>query len=58
MATSMSAILSNVTEIVTSGVSWMGQIVTFITENPLVLMFVLLGLIGTGIGLVQRLIGR
>lgn len=58
MATSMSAILANVTEIVTSGVSWMGQIVTFITENPLVLMFVLLGLIGTGIGLVQRLIGR
>lgn len=55
--TTMSAILSDVGSIVTSSVSWMGSIVTFITSNPLVLMFVLLSVVGLGIGLLRRVLG-
>lgn len=56
MTTSMSAILADVSAIVTAGVTWMGQFVTFITDNPIVLIFVIVPFVGLGIGLIKRLL--
>ena len=44
------------TEIVTSGITWVGQFVGAITANPLILMFVIVAFVGLGIGLISRLI--
>lgn len=52
--TTMSGILGNITSIVSSSVTWAGQFVTFITSNPLVLLCVLIVFIGTGIGILKR----
>lgn len=56
-AVTLSSILTDIGSIVTSAVSWMGSIVTFITSNPLVLMFVVLSVVGLGIGLLRRVLG-
>lgn len=53
----MAAILGTVTDIVTAAIGWIGQYVTLITNNPLLLMFVVVGFIGLGIGLIRRIIG-
>lgn len=53
----MAAILTALTSIVTSIISMMGQIVTFITSNDLVLMFTLVGFCGIGVGLLRRVLG-
>ena len=52
----ISTILGNVTSIVTSAIDWMGDFATFVTGNPLVLVFVLIPLVGLGIGLFRRLL--
>lgn len=53
----MSAIIADIGLVVTGAVSWMGQVVTFITENPLVLMGVIIGFVGLGVGLLRRVFG-
>lgn len=52
----MATILTAVTSIVTECISWITSFVGAITSNPLIELFVLFGLIGTGIGLIGRLI--
>ncbi|MEA5040031.1 MAG: hypothetical protein VB086_09360 [Clostridiaceae bacterium] len=52
----MAAILADVTTIFTSGIGWVGQVVTCITANPILEVFCLLPLVGLGIGLTRRLI--
>lgn len=54
----MSAILSNVSSIVTAAIGWMGDFVTAITAtgNELLLLFVIVPFVGLGIGLLKRLI--
>lgn len=52
----MSAILADISALVTGSVTWMTEIVGFITDNPLVLLFTLVGFVGIGIGLIHRLI--
>lgn len=56
MTTTMSGIITDVTAIVTASVGWVGQFLTVITENPLLLMFVIVPFVGLGIGLLKRLI--
>ena len=41
---------------VTNSVTWVGEFVGAITSNKLILGFVLVALIGTGIGVINRLI--
>lgn len=53
----LATILQNVGSVVTSAVSWMGDIVSFITSNPLVLLFVTISLVGLGVGLLGRVLG-
>ena len=52
----LSAILADITTIVTSSVSWGGSIVTFITENPIILIGFLFAFVGYGVHLVKMLI--
>ena len=52
----MATILTNVSLIVTECISWITSFVGAITSNPIIELFVLFGLIGTGIGLIGRLI--
>ena len=56
-ANSMAAILSSAGEIVTEALSWLTETVTTVVGSPLLLMFVILGLVGTGVGLMRRIIG-
>lgn len=52
----MSAIIANVTEIVTAAVGWITSYVGAITANPLILMFVIVSFVGLGVGLIRRMI--
>lgn len=52
----VATILTSVGDIVTSGISWVGDFAGAITGNPLILMFVAVSFVGLGIGLIKRLI--
>lgn len=53
----MGAIITDVGTLATGTLSMAGEVVTFITSNPLVLCFSLIGFVGIGVGLVKRFIG-
>lgn len=53
----LASILTSVGSVVSSAVDWMGDIVTFVTSNPLVLLFVTISLVGLGVGLLSRVLG-
>lgn len=55
-AVTVATILTSVGEIVTSGVSWVGDFTGAVTGNPLILLFVVTSFVGLGIGLIKRLI--
>lgn len=50
----MSAIIADITTLVSGSIGWAGSFVTFITSNPLVLLFTITGFVGLGIGLIKR----
>lgn len=52
----MSTLLTDVGSIVTQAVTWIGQYAGAITSNPLIEMFVIVGFVGLGVGLIKRLI--
>ena len=52
----MASILTDIGSIVTAAVGWMQTAATAITGNPLALTFILLPLMGVGIGLFKRII--
>lgn len=52
----MATILADVTALVNAAVGWVGQFVTVITGQPLLLMFVIVSFVGLGVGLIKRLI--
>lgn len=52
----MATLLSTITEIFTAAVGWVGTVSSTITGNPLLLIGVVIGFIGTGIGLFSRLL--
>lgn len=54
----MAGIITSVGTIVTGAIGWMGQFLATITTagNEILLLFVLIPLVGLGIGLVKRLI--
>lgn len=53
----MATILESAGLIVTEALSWLTETVTTVVGSPLLLMFVILGLVGTGVGLMRRIIG-
>ncbi len=50
------SLVGNAGEIVTAGLGWVGNVVSTVTGSPLILLFVILPLVGLGIGLFRRLI--
>lgn len=55
-AYSISTMLTDIGGWVTNSVTWVGEFVGAITDNKLILGFVLVSLIGTGVGIINRLI--
>ena len=55
-AYSISSMLTDIGLWVTNSVTWVSEFVGAITSNKLILGFVLVALIGTGIGVINRLI--
>ena len=53
----VTTILESAGLIVTEALSWLTETVTTVVGSPLLLMFVILGLVGTGVGLMRRIIG-
>lgn len=54
----MTALLANVTSVVTSAVGWMGSYLSTITAsgNEVLLLFTVIPLVGVGVGLVRRML--
>lgn len=54
----MADLITSATSIVTAAIGWMSSFVTEITKsgNELLLLFILVSLVGLGIGLVKRVI--
>lgn len=53
---SVSTVLTDVGTVVTQAMTWAGNVVTFISANPLIMVFVALPLVGLGVGLIKRMI--
>lgn len=54
-AMTISTIIGFIGDMVTGMITWLGQVVTAVTSNPLILMFVIWGFIGTAVGVFKRL---
>lgn len=55
-ALTMGTVLSTITEVFTAAVGWVGTVAETVASNPLLLIGVVIGFIGTGIGLFSRLL--
>lgn len=55
-ALTMATVLSTITEVFTAAVGWVGTVSETVVNNPLLLVGVVIGFIGTGIGLFSRLL--
>lgn len=52
----MASVLTTITEVFTAAVGWVGTVSETVVNNPLLLVGVVIGFIGTGIGLFSRLL--
>ena len=52
----MADILAAVTSLVNAAVTWITTFCTTITEQPLLLLFVIASFVGLGVGLIKRLV--
>ena len=50
-------ILSRIGDVVSAGMTWLSSAASTVTNNDLLLTFTCVGLVGTGIGLLRRIIG-
>ena len=50
-ATTMTAMLSTITQVFTAAVGWVGTVANTTTDTPLLLVGCVLGFIGVGVGL-------
>ena len=53
--TTVTTLLETVGSVVTESISWMGDVATAVTGNPLLLFGVAIGFAGIGIGLFKRI---
>ena len=54
-ASTIGGILSMVGEMVTKFIEWMGLFLNFCTDNPIILIFLMLTLVGAAIGYLTRI---
>lgn len=52
----MEALITSVTEIFTAAIGWAGTVGQTVVNTPILLMFVVLPLVGLGVGLFKRLL--
>ena len=55
-AASVATIIGQAGDIVTEALGWVTETVTTITNNPLIMTFVLVAFVGLGVGLIRRMI--
>ena len=55
-ALTMATVLSTITEVFTAALGWFGTVSETVVSNPLLLVGVVIGFIGTGISLFSRLL--
>lgn len=55
-AMTMATLLSTITQVFASAVSWVGTVATTISDTPLLLFGVVLGFIGVGVTLFRRML--
>lgn len=53
---SLAGVLNDLTAIIASAIGWMGDYMDVVADNPLLLLFVCLPIVGLGIGLLKRMI--
>lgn len=53
----ISSVLDAAGDVVTEGLGWVTETANTVTNTPIILMFCVVGFIGTGISLLRRLIG-
>lgn len=56
VVSTMTAIITALTEVFTAVIGYVGTVATTITGQPLLLLFCLIPLIGLGVGLFRRLL--
>lgn len=54
-AATVAPILNVASEVVTAAIKWVGEYVTLITSQPLLLIGIVLTFVGLGIGLIRRM---
>ena len=52
----MAALLHTITQVFTAAVGWVGTVSETVVSDPLLLVGVVIGFIGTGVGLFSRLL--
>lgn len=52
----LATLLDNITTILGNIVDWVGSVINMITSNPLILLFVIMGVALIAIGVVKRLL--
>lgn len=55
-AVTVSTVLTAVTAIVTEAINWISSYVGAIMDNPLILVFVVMSIVGLGVGLIRRMV--
>ena len=53
---SMSGLLDKITEVLTFGFGWLGLVADVVVRNPIMLLVVVIGFIGTGVVLFRRIL--
>ena len=56
VTTAMGTLLGIIGEVFTFAVSWVGTVADTITDNPILLIGVVMGFIGVGVGLFRRML--
>lgn len=54
-ATSMSTVITNIGSVFTGMIGWMGSLVTFIQDNPIILIGFVIGFSFAAVALLKRL---
>lgn len=56
MEPATNTILDTIGDIITEGMTWLGEAATAVTSNTLLLTFTCISLVGVGLGLLKRVI--
>ena len=55
-AVTIGSLIGDVGEVFEAGIGWVGDVASTVSSNPILLIFVILPLVGLGIGLFRRLL--